>query len=90
MMQTLARWSLRHWLLVVVVLADMWIVVTGKAAGPLEYPRVSALLMLAFFGILIANSWRHDKDGSRPPIWVNLLLPCIVFAACVAGVVAVA
>lgn len=64
--------------------SNLWIAITRRAAGPLAYPRVSAVILIGFFGPLFIGICRAE-GGERPSWRMNVLLGFVLIVAIVGG-----
>lgn len=79
-------WALSRWILWVLLAAHLWILVTGRDAVLLEYPRGPAALMIVGIGGIAFNSWRRDLLRKKPSVAVSVMSALAFIAAIVVGV----
>jgi hypothetical protein len=70
----------------VLAVASAWILVTGKAFGPLEFPRPSAFCMLVFFCVLLTEDVSSGAEVSRERPIVRAALLGLFIASLVLAV----
>ncbi|KRB72687.1 hypothetical protein ASE01_21765 [Nocardioides sp. Root190] len=83
------NWARGCWILWLLVAAFLWILITGREALWLDFPRGPAALMLVVIGGIAFNSWRQDVLGKRPLLAITVTSVVAFVAALVVGVAVV-
>lgn len=63
----------RYWLVVALMVANVWIVATGRSFVLLTYPRPAAAGLVAFCALVLVLAWRRDSARRDRFTFVEIL-----------------